>query len=188
MLLFKKLNVENFKEIKSELNNSITDDDLKLRFWDKNWEWFKDNAPELYKFISKRQKLTVRLCRFYLTPSFDRLIPHVDGLKNNRSPIGLNIPIFGYENTKMNWYHCDNDNFNAGPFGFNKIEASRIINMKKLIKIESTTIDCPTFVRTDVAHEVINNNPTKRCVLSIRFYYNETVGQQFDDALDLSRL
>lgn len=189
MLFYKKLNVPNFDLIRTELEKATADDVRKNnRFWDVPFEWFKENSPSLYTFIESRKKIPIRLCRFYLTPKYDLLIPHVDGLTNNRSPIGLNIPIIGYDNTTMSWYSCPDDNLKDGNYGFNKITASRVIDFTKLVKIDTTVIDCPTFVRTDVVHGIINNNPMSRLVLSLRFPYSHKFGQNFDDVMTLTDL
>jgi len=189
MIFYKKLNVENFDLIRGELERATADEVSKnLRFWDVPFNWFKDNSPLLYEFIESHKKMPIRLCRFYLTPKHNVLIPHVDGLTNNRSPIGLNIPIIGYENTTMDWYDCPDDNLTDGNYGFNKITASRVIDFTKLRQIDTTIIDCPTFVRTDIVHGIKNYNSSLRLVLSIRFSYTATFGKQFEDVMNIADL
>lgn len=189
MLLYKKLNVGSFEVVRQELENFTKDEVPKqFRYWDVPWENFKTATPELYKFVMERRRFPIRLCRFYLTPSFDCLKPHVDGLTHNRSPLGLNIPIIGYENTTMTWYDCPEDNFEDGPYGFNNITASRIKNLTKLKAIDKTVIDCPTFVRTDVVHSVFNLKSTPRLVLSIRFNYIKNYGNEFHEVFNLEGL
>lgn len=189
MLFYKKLNIKDFDLIRSELESATTDNvSENIRSWDVPFKWFKYNSPSLYEFIESRKKIPIRLCRFYLTPKYDLLLPHLDGLTNNRSPIGLNIPIIGYENTIMQWYECSDNNLMAGNYGFNNITASRVIDFKKIEKIDSTVIDCPTFVRTDFVHGVTNPNPSVRLVLSIRFPYSKQFGQQFEDVMNITDL
>jgi hypothetical protein len=186
MILYKKLNVDNFELMRQELELATLDKvNSNLRFWDEPFIWIKSNTPIFYNFIESRKKFPIRLCRFYITPPFDELTPHADGLTNYRSPIGLNIPISGHENTSMDWYSCPSDNFEAGNYGFNNITASRVIDLNKLQKIDSTIIDCPTFVRTDVVHGVTNYKSTPRLVLSIRFPYSKQFGQNFEDVWKL---
>ena len=186
MLLYKKLNVDDFETMRLELE-AATIDKVKanIRFWGEHYSWFETNAPTFYNFIESRKKVPVRMCRFYLTPARDFLTPHADGTSEYRSPIGLNIPIIGYQNTTMDWYSCPDDNFKDGDYGFNKTPASKVIDPTKLVKIDSTVIDCPTFVRTDVVHGIINNNNTRRLVLSLRFPYSYKFGQQFEDVMKL---
>ena len=189
MMLYKKLNIDNFETMRLELEAAtIHKVTANLRFWEENYSWFETNAPTFYNFIESRKKVPIRMCRFYLTPAYDFLEPHADGMSTHRSPIGMNIPIRGYQNTTMDWYSCPDDNFNNGYLGFNKTSASRVIDPTKLVKIDTTTIDCPTFVRTDVVHGIINNNPTSRLVLSLRFPYSIKFGQYFDEVFDLTGL
>lgn len=189
MIHYRKLNVDDFETMRIELE-AATMDKVKAntRFWGEEYIWFKENAPSFFNFIESRKKVPIRMCRFYLTPAYDFLTPHADGTSDYRSPIGLNIPISGYQNTSMDWYSCPNDNFENGHLGFNKTPASRVIDFTKLVKIDTTVIDCPTFVRTDVVHGIINNNPTSRLVLSLRFPYSYKFGQYFDEVFDLTGL
>jgi hypothetical protein len=189
MIHYRKLNVDNFETMRIELEAATIDKvNANIRFWGENHSWFKTNAPTFYNFIESRKKVPIRMCRFYLTPAHDFLDPHADGTSDNRSPIGLNIPISGYLNTPMDWYSCPNDNFDNGHLGFNKTSASKVIDPSKLVKIDSTVIDSPTFVRTDVVHGIINDNITRRLVLSLRFPYSTTFGQNFGDVMNLEGL
>lgn len=186
MILYKKLNIDNFEIMRCELEVATLDKVKEnTRFWGEDYSWFKENTPTFYNFIEDKKKVPIRMFRFYLTPAYDFLIPHADGTSNYRSPIGLNIPISGYQNTTMDWYSCPNDNFKDGNYGFNKTTASRIIDFGKLVKIDTTVIDCPTFVRTDVVHGVTNYKSTPRLVLSIRFPYSKQFGQNFEDVWKL---
>jgi hypothetical protein len=85
----------------------------------------------------------------------------------------------------MDWYICPNNNL-FNDYGFNKMSACRVIDLKKLTKIDSVNINTPTFVRTDNVHGITNLNPTQRLILSLRFYYSSTFGQNFEDVFDLS--
>jgi hypothetical protein len=189
MLLYKKLNVDNFEAMRVELEAATIDKvNANIRFWGEHYSWFETNAPIFYNFIEGRKKIPIRMCRFYLTPAHDFLAPHADGTSDYRSPIGLNIPISGYKNTTMDWYSCPDDNFENGHLGFNKTPASKVIDPTKLLKIDSTVIDSPTFVRTDVVHGIINDNITRRLVLSLRFPYSYKFGQNFVDVMDIAGL
>ena len=189
MIHYKKLNVDNFETMRLELEAATIDKvNANIRVWGEDYSWFETNAPTFYNFIESRKKVPIRMCRFYLTPVHGFLEPHADGTSDNRSPIGLNIPISGYQNTTMDWYSCPDDNFKNGALGFNKTTASRVIDLTKLVKIDTTVIDCPTFVRTDVVHGVINNNNTRRLVLSLRFPYSHNFGQNFEDVMNLTDL
>ena len=186
MIFYKKINVDNFEEMRKELEIATLDRvNLNTRYWGEPYTWFKQNTPTFYNFIESKKKVPIRFCRFYLTPPNSSLQPHADGVSTFRSPIGLNIPISGYENTTMDWYSCPDDNFDNGYHGFENIPASKVIDFTKLEKIDSTVIDCPTFVRTDVVHGIDNYKPTSRLVLSVRFPYSKQFGQNFEDVWKL---
>lgn len=182
MLLYKKLEVDNFEQMRVELELASMDRVIQnTRYWGEPYAWFKQNTPTFYNFIESKKKVPIRFCRFYLTPPNSSLQPHADGVSTFRSPIGLNIPISGYENTTMDWYSCPDDNFDNGHYGFENIPASKVIDFTKLEKIDSTVIDSPTFVRTDIVHGIDNYKSTNRLVLSIRFPYSKVFGQKFED-------
>lgn len=188
-MLFKKLNVLDFDLIRSELEIfSSKQVEEQKRYWDVDWSEFESGAPSFYKFVSERKKLPIRACRFYLTPPWGYLKPHIDGLSDNRSPLGLNIPIIGCENTRMIWYSSPDDNFEDGDYGFNESTASRVIDFGLLKKIEETEITIPTFVRTDIAHGVINPKSTPRLVLSVRFKFIKIYGTEFHQVFNLDGL
>lgn len=180
-MMFKKLNVENYEIIRKELLNFSKDSvKEKIRFWDIPFKEFK-KCPNFYNFIITNSKMPIRLCRFYLTPPTEILGPHIDGLKNNRSPLGLNFPIIFDKNSSMTWYSCPEDNLIDGNYGFNKITACKILDLTKLKIITKTVIDKPTFVRQDYVHEINNFGTNTRLVLSIRWFYTKTKGQNFND-------
>jgi hypothetical protein len=188
-MLYRKLTVPYFSKIQEELINSTKLNTLEFkRYWDTAWQDFESLSPTLYKFINLRKKTAVRLCRFYLTPPHDLLPPHVDGVSTNRSPLGLNIPISGIENTKMIWYDNPEYNFNDGNYGFNNMPSSRVADITLINKINEAVIDVPTFVRTDVVHAVVNPTDDYRLLLSIRFNFNEKTGKNFDEVFDLADL
>jgi len=187
-MLYKKINVQDYETIRKELENFTQNStNSNLRFWDVKYENFENTCPAFFEFIESFKKVSVRLCRFYLTPAFGILPPHIDGLTKNRSPIGLNFPILNCKNSTMCWYESPENNFIDGPYGFNGVTASKVINLSKIKKIETVEIDMPTFVRTDVIHSVENFNPTPRLILSIRWFYNKNLGQEFSDIMDLEK-
>jgi len=188
MLYYQKINVPNYEVMRQELIKfTIEDVNNDTRYWDVYRDKFKNTCPEFFEFVTANSKIPIRLCRFYLTPPNETLEPHIDGLVVNRSPIGLNFPIIGWENTTMDWYDCPIDNLIDGGYGFGNINSCKVVDMTKLVKVSSVTIDVPTFVRTDVVHGVTNINPTKRLILSIRWYNNNTLGQNFNEVFDLEK-
>jgi len=184
-MLYKKFNIDNYIGIQQEVIDSVHKNiTSNIRYWDQTFSQLKFTSPTLYNYIDKNKKLPIRFCRFYLTPSDGTLGPHIDGDFTNKSPLGLNLPIIGCENTYMNWYTTDIDNLCEGKYGFGKKDAIIIKDKNKLKLINSVIIDQPTFVRTDVLHEVINHKPSPRLVLSIRFIFNQKIGQNFTDVFN----
>lgn len=188
-MLYKKLAIPNFNQIQKDLQDftklSLAEE---KRYWDVSWNELESTTPSLCELINQRRKIPVRACRFYLTPPWGILKPHVDGLSQNRSPLGLNIPILGCENTRMIWYDCPEDNLEDGNYGFDNYTASKVIDMSRLTKIEETVIDVPTFVRTDTVHGIINAKNSPRLILSIRFYFSKSYGTEFNQVFDLTDL
>ena len=183
-----KINVPNYEVMRQELVNftakNVAD---QVRYWDVRRDYFKDTCPVFYDFIMSNSLIPVRLCRFYLTPPYDYLEPHIDGRIVDKSPFGLNLPVLGWENTTMDWYDCDESNMTDGNYGFGSIQSTKVIDFNKLKKVASVTIDTPTFVRTDHMHSVNNPNPTPRLILSVRWYSNQTLGQEFEDSFNVKR-
>ena len=189
MPYFQKIVLPNYEVIRQQLELAsapfITE---KLRYKDVSDEWIKINFPLLHNVIEERKIQNVRLYRFYITNPNSKLLPHVDGLRKLRSPLGLNLPIVGYNDVFMDWYSCPVDNFKDGPYGFNGAQASRIIDFKLLKHEVSTVIDTPTFVRQDVPHGVKNTTELYRIVLSIRFQQTQAVGQEFHEVFKFTDL
>lgn len=161
--------------MQSELLNSISELIGNKRFYDPSDDWISNKCPLLKKFLEERTQCPIRFYRFYFTPPEGYLGVHTDGNIWNPSTISLNFPIANTENTKMLWYTTPEENMKHGIFG--KAETKNVLeltssvpkDLKLLKEIDSTVIDCPTFVRTDVLHSVENLNPTVRIVLSVRF-------------------
>lgn len=186
-MLYKKINIDNFIKIQDEILESVQAHiNSNVRFWDKTFSQIKVISPTLYNFLNLHKKLPIRFCRFYLTPANDSLGPHIDGDFKSKSPLGLNLPIIGCEGTVMNWYETQDGNLDSGRYGFGNMNAIVVKDKAKLILLDSVVIDKPTFVRTDVLHEIINSKPSPRLVLSIRFLFTNTIGQHFTDVFNFS--
>ena len=84
----------------------------------------------------------------------------------------------------MKWWSESNAKLFTGNFGWNGIPATKILNHKELKCVAEAEIDVPTFVRTDMIHSVENYNDKPRIILSIRWAFNATEGQQFEQVMD----
>jgi hypothetical protein len=186
---FLKINIPNYEAIRNQL--AVAVDPFvkeKLRYKDVSQEWIIDHTPLLNAFLESRKKQKIRLYRIYISAPNSELLPHVDGSTKFKSPLGLNLPILGFEKINMDWYSCPADNFKDGPYGFHGLPACRIIDFSLLKHEVSTIIDVPTFVRQDLPHGVKNNQSIPRVVLSIRFYQGHSTGREFNEVLDFEDL
>ena len=187
-LLYQKIKISNFDIKQQELIELATgkfQDSNLLTYYDPSKEELENICPTLYAFVCKNSKVPIRFFRLYHSPSGGGLGPHIDGGADNRSPIGLNLPILNYSNSLMKWWDESNARIITGNFGWNNIPATKILNMSELRCIDSVEIDSPTFVRTDFIHSVENYNAQPRIIMSIRWKYNKLQGQQFEDVLNL---
>lgn len=186
---FLKINIPNYADMKQQLEIAVRPFvNEQLRYKDVSHNWISEYAPLLYTFLESRKKQQIRMHRIYISPANSELIPHVDGHSKLKSPLGLNLPIIGYQGINMDWYSCPADNFKDGPYGFGRTTACRIIDFSLLKKEVSTIIDGPTFVRQDLPHGVNNNQPIPRVVLSVRFQQTPSSGQEFNEVLDFEDL
>lgn len=187
MIFYQKIKIPEFDIKQQELIKLAKEkfqDPTKLGYYDPTKQDLENICPTLYSFICKNSKVPIRFFRLYHSPAGGGLGPHIDGGANNRSPIGLNLPILNCTNSLMKWWDESNANIITGNFGWNGIPATRILNKNDLRCIDQVEIDSPTFVRTDFIHSIENYNAQPRIIMSIRWKYDKLQGQQFEDVLD----
>jgi len=186
MIYFKKISIPNFDRIQKELNKLVIGKFPNQSVWsvyDPTFEEMSRHCPTLHYWLLAHNKFYLRFYRIYSTPAMGNLAPHIDGGSLHRSPIGLNIPIQGCENSVMKWWDESTATIVDGNFGYGNIPACKILNPTELTCLAETEINQPTFVRTDVIHSVENYNPIPRLLLSVRWKYDKVKGQQFEDVL-----
>ena len=156
-----------------------------LRYWDLPITDFYKATPTFFKYITSNTFRSIpRQFRFYNTPPYGMLGPHIDNLTTANNKMGFNIPLSGTKNTFMNYYTTTGDNIDvAHNGGFGSMPAQVIKDISKLILTDRIEIDKPTILRTDLIHEVINPNDSYRLVLGMKY-----IGKQFEDVMDLSGL
>lgn len=177
MILYQKIAVPNFDLMVEEILNSVQEQvDEKLRYWDLPVEHFKKHTPIFMKYIEDSFYDLPILFRFYNSPPFEGIGPHVDNLPNAKNKIGFNFPLMNTKNTLMDYYTNPYDNvkmlFNRG---FGGDHSQGIKDISRLTLIDSVEIDVPTLVRTDVYHSVRNPNDSYRLILGMKF-----IGTQFE--------
>ena len=177
-MLYKKLNVPNFEILKDELLELIRPEiSQNLRFWTLSVASVYKQAPNLSNFIFKNFIKAPVLIRCYNTPPFSGLVPHIDNVKNARNQVALNIPLYGTQNTSMDYYSTEEDNlFLTYTDGKANLPVQVIKDQNKLVLIDSIELDIPALVRTDVIHGIRNDNSTYRLIASFKF-----LGSSFEE-------
>jgi hypothetical protein len=186
MIYFKKIEIPNFSQIQTELASLVVGKFQNQSEWsvyDPSQSEMGMCCPTLHHWLLDHSKLSLRFYRIYSTPANGQLDPHIDGGSFHRSPIGLNIPIQGCNNSIMKWWDESTANVINGNFGYGNIPACKILNPTELTCLAETEVNQPTFVRTDVIHSVENYNNVPRVLLSVRWAYDKVKGQQFEDVL-----
>lgn len=180
-MLYKKIDVPNIEIIVNELLTLVSPQiSQNLRHWDLPLADFYKATPTFFKYITGNTFRSIpRLFRFYNSPPYFHMKPHIDNLSTAGNKIGFNIPLVGTKNTLMNYYETDNDNISIIPNGGLGKEPAQIpVDNTKLRLIDSIEIDKPTILRTDVMHDVVNNNNSYRLVLGMKY-----MGKKFEDVL-----
>ena len=186
-LCYQKFNIPNFQDMQKEVVGFFENNSHLLL--DHN-EYFVhvpfDGFPLLKHFVESRAKIEINETSVYFIAPYCSSKIHIDGLKkdNGKVPEGmmmahqwvLILPVKGYENSISNWYSNDDvsdederihnhvrDQF---PYNFYVSFVKDHINLKP---IETTTLDRPTFIKSNIYHDVHNNGPETRIVFIIRF-------------------
>jgi hypothetical protein len=172
-MYYKKIDVPNFEIMVDEISKLVEPQISKnLRYWDIKYMEFFNHTPVFFRYLQRNFFRLPILFRFYNSPPFSELPPHKDNVVNARNKIGFNIPIHGTENTVMNFYKTLDDNMALSYTGFGNSPTQLLKDRSKIILVDSVVIDQPTLVRTDELHGVINQNPTYRLVLGMKYSGN----------------
>jgi hypothetical protein len=184
---YQKFNIPNFTDIQKEV----------LDFFERNSQLLRDDTeyfvhvpldgfPLLKQFIGNRAKIEINETSVYFIAPGVKSKIHIDGLKkdNGKVPEGMMIahqwvlilPVSGYENSVSNWYSndavADEDerihNHVRDQFPYN-FYVSFVKDHIAVNPIETTTLDRPTFIKSNIYHDVHNNGPETRKVFIIRF-------------------
>lgn len=178
MLNYQKIKVPNYDIMRNEIlkfvQPQITEN---LRYWDIPRIDAPRAFPLLCEYIVKNFYSFPILFRFYNSPPFSELSPHVDNVSGAANQIGFNIPVLGTSNTRMNYYDTPSDNIELQyTGGFGGLPTQLIKDITKLVLTDSIEIDEPTLLRTDKIHEVVNNKETNRLILGMKF-----IGTTFEE-------
>lgn len=174
MKLYQKIEIPNFEAMVEEILQLVQPQiEQNLRYWDIGFTEIHKKTPTFFDYIRQNFYRMPALFRFYNTPPFGRLGAHIDNSQIAKNRIGFNIPLLGTANTEMNYYDSPSDNLELSPtVGFGSMPAQLIKDRSKLVFLDRVVIDKPTLLRTDVIHEVVNNNDSYRLVLGMKFIGN----------------
>ena len=184
---YQKFNIPNFADIQKEVLDYFEENSHLIR---DDKEYFVhiplDGFPLLQKFLKNRTKIEINETSVYfIDPHYKSKIP-IDGLKkdNGKVPEGMMIahqwvlilPVCGYENSVSNWYSNDDvsdederiHNHVRDQFPYN-FYVSFVKDHVKVNPIETTTLDGPSFIKSNIYHDVHNNGAEIRMVFIIRF-------------------
>jgi hypothetical protein len=176
--LYKKIKIVNFEAIKSELLELVAPQiSQNLRHWDVPLVEIYKSSPSIFNYIRENFYRFPILFRFYNSPPFYDLIPHIDNVPAAINKIGLNIPLAGTKNTVMNYYSTTADNLETKITGGLGGHPTQFIkDQNRLVLLDSFEVDQPTLLRTDAIHSVSNPNDSYRLILGMKF-----IGSTFEE-------
>jgi hypothetical protein len=185
---YQKFNIPNFSDIQKEVLDFFEENSHLIRK-DEEEYWAHvelSEFPLLKQFLESRAKIEIiETSVNFIAPHY-KSKTHIDGLKkdNGKVPEGMMIahqwvlilPIRNYEDSVSNWYSNDdvsdederiyNHVRDQYPYNF---YVSFVKDHMKLTPIETTTLNSPTFIKSNIYHDVNNNGPAPRMVFLIRF-------------------
>jgi len=184
---YQKFNIANLPDIQKEVLDFFEENGHLIRG---DTEYFVhvplDAFSILKQFLESRAKIEINETSVYFIAPHCKSKIHIDGLKkdNGKVPEGMMIahqwvlilPVRSYENSVSNWYSNDavsdederihNHVRDQFPYNF---YVSFVKDHIAVNPIETTTLDSPTFIKSNIYHDVHNNGPETRKVFIIRF-------------------
>lgn len=199
-MTYTKFTIPNLKEIQEEVLNYFKNNPELLKPESKE-EYFvqvdTNNTPILKEYLTKHSRSKIVETSTCFLPGHTNLHTHIDGLKKDCDlvPEGklkanrhvLIIPIENTEETINYWFRNEDVSDSeerivrrirpVPPYDFYVSFCD-----KELEPIAQTTIDRPTFIKSDIYHTVHNLGPKTRLVFIVRFYEQEeyTINDLFD--------
>lgn len=183
--LYRQVRIDLFKQIKEELFALVTDD-AKTKT-DSQTSWIVDtnqvlsSCPSLNQFYIEHIKKPIAQIKFYASPPGFGTGAHIDGSMESKQPFGLILPIANTENTFVNWYEDDYDNFRIRDFNLEILPNSFKTTVPKVIVpvdgdklklLDSLELVSPTFTRSDIMHDVTNDTDLIRYTVVLRWARN----------------
>jgi hypothetical protein len=196
---YKKIDIPNLEIIQQELISTISHDFINKK---ETHSWLakpKDiflNCPTLSNFLSPRLRRPLGQIKFYCTPPWQILDPHVDGSGNSKIPFGLNIPLMNTDNTYQVWYYCPPENttkrvvpnrkdlYTTGYLSSSEVPK----DMLSLPIIEQLELNVPAVTKTDIMHSVFNPTNNIRLVAVFRWGLSKIDYSEIEEVLNIEDL
>lgn len=194
--LYQKIKIDNFEKIQEELLNLVPEDKKNVQghfeSWIVNIPWLLSNCPTLDKFFKERALKPLNQIKFYSSGPDHGTGYHIDGT-SVRQPFGLTLPLINTSNSFFNWYQEDSENFIIKDLMVQPIDGFECIlhkvltvnDISKLKLLGSLEVNSPTFIKSDVMHNVTNSSGGTRIVCVIRWLLTY---KNISDVLDTSEI
>jgi hypothetical protein len=196
---FKKIHIPELGKIQEELISTIQHNfrsSKETHSWIAKPEDIFLQCPTLSSFLSPRLKKPLGQIKFYCTPPWQILDPHVDGSGHVKIPFGLNIPLMNTDDTYQVWYYCPPENTtkrlvpnlkNLYTTGY-LTDVDVPINTSIMPIIEKLELTTPAVTKTDVMHSVYNPTDKVRLVAVFRWKLSNIDYTEIEDVLNIEEL
>jgi hypothetical protein len=196
---YKKINIPNLDIIQQELISTIEHDFINKKethSWIGNPKEVLSKCPTLSSFLNPLLKKPLGQIKFYCTPAWQLLEPHVDGSGKVKIPFGLNIPLMNTKDTYQVWYYCPPSNttkreipnknslYTTGYLSSVDVPANQL----SMPIIENLELDVPAVTKTDVMHSVFNPTNKTRLVAVFRWGLSNIDYSEIEDVLNIGDL
>jgi len=166
------VHIENLKEIQQEL--TAYSDNLKptnlenANVFVVNQALILDKFPVLQSWLLEKFKVYPVTFKFYITPPYKEMDPHIDGTNLLPLNFGFNIPVKNCSHSETIFYDCPEDNIKQESSGH---VSTRLPKDKTKLQIkEKFVIDSPCWINTSVMHSVKNYSSESRVMFLIRWH------------------
>jgi hypothetical protein len=168
MLPYKIVNIESFDEIQKQLTKVFfsTTNTIITRSYITDKNSILSQIPALKDFLLENN-LHWGVCRFFTTKPNTDIPIHVDGSEEYPKFLALNLPLFGCENSLMQWW----DNVELVSISNTEEYANniKIFDSPNKTVSHSLELSLPHLVRIDLPHNIVNLKDTPRAIFSMRF-------------------
>lgn len=173
MILYKKLVIDNYKQIQEKIYNYFVDTYNGAQQETVGFMTPDDIArvaPELTAFFKQNDMHPAYGAILIRTPHVVAPV-HIDNdLEILKPELAINLPIANCDNTLMNWFNfpvAELEHINDRGNRYRSLPLNFDWNTLELL--DSVELTDPHLLRIDVPHNVVNNKDLYRMILSIRF-------------------